>query len=85
MNRDGPRWIATDLYVDIVLKDKLSLRTIDTDELLEARTAGLVTADEAEAALETTYAAIEGLASHGYDLAAWLATKDVTLTWRRHP
>ena len=84
VNRDGPRWIATDLYVDIVLKDKLSLRVIDSDELLDARKADLVTADEAEFALETTYAAVEGLASHGYDLAAWLATKDVALTWRRH-
>jgi hypothetical protein len=85
VRRDGTHWIATDLYIDIVLRDKLSLRVIDTDELLEARAAGLVTADEAETALETTYAAVEGLASHGYDLAAWTATKDVTLTWRRHP
>lgn len=84
VRRDGTHWVATDLYVDIVLKDKLSLRVIDTDELLDARKAELVTADEAESALETTYAAVEGLASHGYDLAAWLATKDIALTWRRH-
>jgi predicted RNA-binding protein associated with RNAse of E/G family len=57
---------------------------IDTDELLDARKADLVTAEEAEFALETTYAAVEGLASHGYDLAAWLAAKDIALTWRRH-
>ena len=25
------------------------------------------------------------LAAHGYDLTAWLATKDITPTWRRHP
>ncbi|SEF38369.1 hypothetical protein SAMN05421837_12095 [Amycolatopsis pretoriensis] len=85
VRRDGPRWVATDLYVDIVLKDKLSLRVIDTDELLEAHAAGLVTAEDAQHALETTYAAVEGLAAHGYDLAAWLATKDIALTWRRHP
>ncbi|MFJ7215688.1 DUF402 domain-containing protein [Amycolatopsis sp. NPDC098790] len=85
VRRDGPRWVATDLYVDIVLKDKLSLRVIDTDELLEAHAAGLVTAEDAQFALETTYAAVEGLASHGYDLAAWLSTKDIALTWRRHP
>ena len=85
VHRDGPRWVATDLYVDIVLKDKLSLKIIDTDELLEALEAGLVTAEEAEYALRTTYTAVEGLAAHGYDLAAWLATLDIALTWRRHP
>jgi predicted RNA-binding protein associated with RNAse of E/G family len=81
----GPRWIATDLYIDIVLKDKLSLTVIDTDELLEAHAAGLVTAEDAEYALKTTYAAVEGLAAHGYDLTAWLSTEDIALTWRRHP
>ncbi|WP_410672420.1 DUF402 domain-containing protein [Amycolatopsis sp. cmx-4-68] len=85
VRRDGPHWIATDLYVDLVLKDKLSLRVIDTDELLEAHAAGLLTAEDAEYALKTTYAAVEGLAAHGYDLTAWLAAKDITLTWRRHP
>ena len=45
----------------------------------------LVTAEEAEYALRTTYTAVEGLAAHGYDLAAWLSTKDIALTWRRHP
>jgi predicted RNA-binding protein associated with RNAse of E/G family len=85
VERDGPRWIATDLYVDLVLKDKLSLRVIDTDELLEAHAAGLVGATDAEAALKTTYAAVEGLAAHGYDLAGWLSTHDIALTWRRHP
>jgi uncharacterized protein len=85
VRRDGPRWIATDLYVDLVLKDKLSLRVIDTDELLEAVAAGLLSAEDAEYALSTNYAAVEGLGAHGYDLAAWLSTKDISLTWRRHP
>jgi len=85
VRRDGPRWVATDLYVDLVLKDKLSLRVIDTDELLAAVAAGLLSAEDAEDALKTTYAAVEGLAAHGYDLAAWLSTKDISLTWRRHP
>ena len=43
------------------------------------------TPDDAEYALETAYATVEGLASHGYDLTAWLSTKDVTLAWRRRP
>lgn len=82
---DGGRWIATDLYLDLVLKDKQSVRVIDNDELVAAVAEGLLPQSEAEYALEATYAAVEGLAAHGYDLAAWLSTKDITLTWRRHP
>lgn len=85
VHRDGPRWVATDLYLDLVLRDKLSVQVIDTDELVTAVTEHLVTAADAEYALETVYATVEGLALHGYDLAAWLSTKDITLTWKRHP
>ncbi|MDT8915041.1 DUF402 domain-containing protein [Amycolatopsis sp. PS_44_ISF1] len=85
LRRDGDRWIATDLYLDLVLKDRVSVRVIDNDELVAAVAQGLLPQSEAEYALEVTYAAVEGLAAHGYDLAAWLSTKDITLTWRRHP
>lgn len=83
ITREPGRWIATDLYLDLVLKDKVSVKVIDTDELIAATTEGLLDPAEAEYALETTYAAVEGLASHGHDLAAWLSTKDITLSWRR--
>ncbi|WP_406634068.1 DUF402 domain-containing protein [Amycolatopsis sp. WGS_07] len=85
VRRDGPRWVATDLYLDLVLKDKISVRVIDTDELLAAVSGKLLSQEEGEYALEVAYAAVEGLAAHGYDLAAWLSTKDMTLGWRRHP
>ncbi|WP_037363394.1 DUF402 domain-containing protein [Amycolatopsis orientalis] len=85
VHRDGPRWIATDLYLDLVLKDKISVRVIDTDELLAAVAGKLLSEKEGEYALEAAYAAVEGLAAHGYDLTAWLSTKDITLGWRRHP
>ncbi|MYW93038.1 DUF402 domain-containing protein [Amycolatopsis rubida] len=85
VHRDGPRWVATDLYLDLVLKDKISVRVIDTDELLAAVAGNLLSQEEGEYALEAAYAAVEGLAAHGYDLAAWLSTKDMTLGWRRHP
>ncbi|MBB4682939.1 DUF402 domain-containing protein [Amycolatopsis jiangsuensis] len=85
VHRDGQRWTATDLYLDLVLKDKVSVRVIDSDELLAAVTAGLLPQTEGEYALETAYAAVEGLAVHGYDLDAWLSAKGVTATWRRHP
>ncbi|HWD05563.1 MAG TPA: DUF402 domain-containing protein [Amycolatopsis sp.] len=83
VRREGGRWLTTDLYLDLVLKDKVAVRVIDTDELLAAVTAGLLPAAEAEYALETAYATVEGLAAHGYDLAGWLATRNVAATWRR--
>ena len=85
VRRDGPRWVATDLYLDLVLRDKVSVRVIDTDELVAAVAGDLLPQAEAEYALETTFATLDGLAQHGYDLAAWLSTKDITLTWKRHP
>ncbi|MFE0023104.1 DUF402 domain-containing protein [Amycolatopsis sp. NPDC059021] len=85
VDRDGSRWTTTDLYLDLVLKDKVSVRVIDTDELVAAVAQDLLSPQDAEYALETTYATVEGLATHGYDLAAWLSTKDIALTWKRHP
>ncbi|GAB3474736.1 DUF402 domain-containing protein [Amycolatopsis cihanbeyliensis] len=83
IQRGGDRWRATDLYLDIVLRDKRGLEVLDTDELLAAATAGLVPAAGARAALETAYAAVEGLARHGYDLVAWLSSVDIELDWLR--
>ncbi|MEU4672544.1 DUF402 domain-containing protein [Amycolatopsis sp. NPDC023774] len=85
VRREGTRWFSTDLYLDLVLKDKVAVRVIDSDELLAAVSAGLLPQAEGEYALETAYATVEGLAAHGYDLAAWLSTKDITATWRRYP
>ncbi|QRP48900.1 DUF402 domain-containing protein [Amycolatopsis sp. FDAARGOS 1241] len=83
VRREGSRWFATDLYLDLVLKDKFSVRLIDIDELLAAVAAGLLPPAEGTYALETAYATVDGLSAHGYDLTAWLSTKDITVTWRR--
>ncbi|MBP2182286.1 DUF402 domain-containing protein [Amycolatopsis magusensis] len=80
---DGNTWRATDLYLDIVLRDGKGLEVIDTDELLEATVAGLITEKTAQRALETTYATVAGLAAHGYRLRDWLATTGEHPTWRR--
>jgi predicted RNA-binding protein associated with RNAse of E/G family len=82
ITRNGSRWVTTDLYLDLVLKDGISARVIDTDELVAAVAGGLLSPKDAEYALETTYTAIEGLAIHGYDLAAWLSTRNIALTWK---
>jgi predicted RNA-binding protein associated with RNAse of E/G family len=84
VRREGDVWVSTDLYLDIMLREKSGLDVIDSDELLDASAAGLLPTADALRALENTYAAVDGLASHGYDLGAWLCTKDITLTWRRH-
>ncbi|MBK1788506.1 DUF402 domain-containing protein [Prauserella cavernicola] len=82
---EGDAWLATDLYLDLALRLGHGLEVIDTDELLAAAGQGLVTREQAQLALETTYATVDGLASHGYDLNAWLSTVDIELGWRRHP
>jgi hypothetical protein len=80
---DGTVWRSTDLYLDIVLRDGRGLDVIDTDELLLASACGLLDPKRAQAALETGYATVEGLAAHGYRLADWLATRGIVLAWRR--
>ncbi|MFD8495843.1 DUF402 domain-containing protein [Amycolatopsis sp. NPDC059657] len=79
---DGGVWLVKDLYIDLVLKEKQRLDVIDTDELIAAAKLGLITEDEAEHALKTTYAAVDGLAANGYELGRWLSTME--LSWRRH-
>jgi len=81
---DGDVWRSTDLYLDIVLRTGRGLDVLDSDELLAAVNAGLLPADVATAALETAYATVDALASHGYDLHRWLSTLDIQLSWRRH-
>jgi predicted RNA-binding protein associated with RNAse of E/G family len=78
-------WRATDLYLDILLRQHRGVTVLDTDELLDAVDAGLLPPAIAHNALETTYTTVDALARHGYDLAAWLDTLGVTLDWRRHP
>lgn len=78
-------WATTDLYVDIVVRSGHGLEVIDTEELLEAATTGLLSQAQATGALQTTYNTINGLARHDYDLVAWLAAGGIHLTWQRQP
>lgn len=80
---DGDRWQTRDLYLDLALFVGKDVAVLDTDELLEATVAGHLTQAEAVAAIETAYVTVDDLARNGYDLARWLATRDITLTWRR--
>lgn len=84
IRREGGVWVATDLYLDLVLRDKKSVQVIDTDELLAAVTAGLLSPADGERALGVSHTTVDGLATHGHDLRGWLSTKDISLGWRRH-
>lgn len=78
-------WNTTDLYLDLALRIHRGLAVLDTDELLAAAGAGMVTQAEATRALEITYSTVDALARHGYDLARWLSGLGIRLSWRRHP
>ncbi|MGQ0573435.1 MAG: DUF402 domain-containing protein [Pseudonocardia sp.] len=82
IERVGERWTLTDHYLDIVVRTARDTTVIDVDEFVGAVAAGLVDPASAQAALHSTHAAVAGLATHGDDLDAWLATLGISLTWR---
>ncbi|MQA07451.1 MAG: DUF402 domain-containing protein [Pseudonocardiaceae bacterium] len=83
IERGNLRWLATDLYLDIVLRSGKDLAVLDTDELFGAVEAGLVDAVSARHACEVAFRTVEGLAGCGYDLADWLGRSGITTSWRR--
>jgi predicted RNA-binding protein associated with RNAse of E/G family len=85
IDRDGDRWRLTDFYLDIVLRTGRGATVIDVDEFVAAVGAGLLDARQAEHALQSSHAAVAGLATHGHDLDAWLAGFDIVLTWEGGP
>lgn len=82
IDRDGERWVLTDHYLDIVVRQRRGAEVVDVDEFVAAVGLGLLTPDAAEAAMHHTHAAVAGIAAHGHDLDAWLAGIGITLSWR---
>lgn len=79
----GPsQWQAEDHYIDLVVYTGDRTDLIDVDELFEAHRGGLLTTATAERAIQRAAAAVDGLARHGHDLNAWLASNRVELIWR---
>jgi predicted RNA-binding protein associated with RNAse of E/G family len=74
----GPVWRTVDLYLDVLVRDRRDLRVLDTDELLEANTAGHLDRVTVQRAFERTFSAVDGIAAAGYDVEAWLG---IPLTW----
>lgn len=82
IHREDERWVMTDHYLDIVVQHHRGAQVIDVDEFTGAVAQGLLDPGAAELALHHTYRAVDGLASHGYDLAAWLGGLGIELTWK---
>lgn len=77
----GKVWQTRDLYVDLVSVTGEPIDVLDIDELSHACSAGLISAEDAERAIDTTLTAVEGITRHGDDAMAWLGTLGYQLTW----
>jgi len=74
-------WSTRDLYVDLVSVTGEPIDVQDIDELAAATSAGLITAEDAERAIDTTLTAVEGITRHQDDPMKWLRTLGIELTW----
>ncbi|OEY13490.1 DUF402 domain-containing protein [Corynebacterium sp. BCW_4722] len=78
---DGKVWRSRDLYVDLISLTGNPIDVEDIDELAAATSAGLITAEEAEKAIDVTLNAVEGITRHGDDAMEWLRSLGIELTW----
>ena len=74
-------WSTRDLYVDLVSLTGNPIDVLDIDELAAATSAGYITAEDAEKAIDVTLAAVEGITRHGDDAMEWLRALGIELTW----
>ncbi len=80
--RSGAVWRTTDHYLDLVVRAGRPTEVVDVDEFVAALAAGLLDTASGERALHATIRACTGIAGHGHDLDAWLASHSIRLTWR---
>lgn len=78
----GEVWHSRDHYLDLVVRTGRDTAVEDVDELFEAVGGGLLDTATAENAVRTALRAVDGIASHGHDLDAWLASSGILLDWR---
>ena len=81
INVNGSVWSTRDLYVDLISVTGEPIDVQDIDELAAATSAGLITAEDAERAIDTTLTAVEGITRHQDDPMKWLRTLGIDLTW----
>jgi predicted RNA-binding protein associated with RNAse of E/G family len=80
---DADCWRTEDHYLDLIVRPGRGVDVVDTDELLDAVLAGLLDPATAQAALTTTYQAVDGLARHDYHVERWLSAVGIQPTWSR--
>ncbi|WP_342319489.1 DUF402 domain-containing protein [Corynebacterium mayonis] len=80
---EGDVWRTRDLYVDLVSLTGSPIDVLDIDELAAATSAGLISAEEAEKAIDVTLNAVEGITRHDDDAMEWLRTLGIELTWAK--
>lgn len=85
VTRNGPVWTVRDLYLDIVLHDGLMAEIIDTDELLAAREADLITEREMHRAVTVAHHTLASLARAHYSLREWQEQQHLSLDWLHVP
>ncbi|SER76323.1 DUF402 domain-containing protein [Corynebacterium cystitidis] len=81
IDNNGDVWSTRDLYVDLISVSGEPIDVQDIDELAAATSAGLITAAEAERAIEHTLAAVDGITRHDDNPMQWLHTIGYDLTW----
>ena len=74
-------WHTRDLYVDIVSLTGKQVDVLDIDELAEATAEGLISAEDAEHAIEATLRAVEGITRHDDNVLAWLDSLNIPISW----
>ena len=77
-------WTTRDLYVDLIWNNGNGVEVVDIDELAAATSAGLISAEDAERAIEVTLAAVEGIARHNDSPAQWLKSQGITIDWAKN-
>ena len=83
VDEDGV-WTTRDLYVDLLWNDGEAVEVVDIDELAAATSAGLISAEEAERAIDATLVAVEGITRFGDSPMEWLKSKGISLDWATH-
>ncbi|MGW6374749.1 DUF402 domain-containing protein [Rhodococcus sp. NPDC055112] len=75
-------WRSEDHYLDLVVRTGRDTELLDVDELIAAHSAGLLDAATTELAIHRAVTAADGIAAHGHDLDAWLASVGMPISWR---
>ncbi|WP_433604430.1 DUF402 domain-containing protein [Prescottella agglutinans] len=75
-------WKSEDHYLDLVVRTGRETELLDVDELISATAHGYISPRTADRAIQRAVSAVDGIAAHGHDMDAWLASKGMPVTWR---